>query len=813
MAAEPRVVIGPYQENVSLRDLFKSRTTNEDDWIHRVLRHNNVETSVFLTQDWPELANDWDSNYVGVLVSENEAKLLENDLPLRDTVLKIQSKKDFIAGPDSEERQKTAIEIARVKAEEGLLKPVEDATPGEIDSALAVIGAEDPTKVLVISEDRELVLHPVLKEASVWDPYRHLDLVKECFEDGEAFPARRINELVNACGGVVSFLLTLQEAKKELRVKYGKEYCNSEKISFPFGMPEQQMEDLYENYGQHLLKSRGIDLDTHKSYVSYYMKFLEYDEKQPLPKEGIFITASEHNRRFIKVTELDLAREKAGEAFDLYHFDTASGFYNPQDERASKTLADLWKNPDNSYFKFQFLAARAMRSFVALMRIPKAENPRENKLVNMPEARLISNLNLGEFADRQDMGSRIGSYLRSPEIIKIKNMADFDQAFGRVDGSVVEPWPEDAPEGVDQENYDLERKLIARMVVANRTTLKPLGAADAKGRPILIHEKIFGEEMASYHNASKFKAVTSKPDHVFRVFSDEESFGFVMGEGQWDQKAIKASGEDRVECRLIDDDDLYYAMGNKDTGFHEALVGSASSLIESGRKAARRYAYELAKTNITMHQGGGTRSIMGEFYEGAIQAWKEGHRNFLCIGHRVDVASRKEGSQKTKLREHDLHVEYGSHGTQYMAFGKDCFHTLTHDHMPERKHAIIAPAHVVTAFIGGAGTEDEYYPAMYHNLMVAVRGHGIFPGFDNTQQKRIHFVNSKVKNGAKEEYGFYNALKDSMTPRQWELLNVHFYDTEELALEARNKYAADLGYDIHLPRDQINQKPDLRAEL
>lgn len=813
MAAEPRVVIGPYRPNVSIRDLFRSRAANDNSWEHRVLSHNGIETSVFLTQDWPELANDWDPDYVGVLVSENEAKLLENDLPLRDTVLKIQSKKDFIFGPDSEELEKNSIEIAYGKAAEGLLKPVEDATSGEIDSALAVIGAEDPTKVLVISEDRELVLHPLLKEASVWDSYRHLDLVEECFQEGEAFPARRINELVNACGGTVSFLLTLQEAKKELRIKFGKEYCEAEKITFPWGLDEHQQDEQYENYGRHALKKQGIDLDTHKSYVSYYMKFLKYDPKQPLPEEGVFVTASEHNRRFVKVTELDLAREKAGEAFDLYHFDTASGFYNPQDEKASKTLADLWKNPDNPYFKFQFLAARAMRSFTALMRIPKAEKPRENKLVNMPDARLISNLNFGEFADRQDMGSRIGSYLRSPEIIKIKNMADFDTAFGRVDGAVIEPWPEEAPEGVDQEIYELERKLIARMVIANRTTLKPLGAEDAKGRPILIHEKIFGEEMASYHNASKFRAVTSRPDHVFRVYSDEESFGFVMGEGQWDQKAVKVPSANHVECRLMNDDDLYYATGNKDTGFHEALIGSASSLIESGRKAARRYAYETAKTNITMHQGGGTRSVMGEFYEGAIEALKEGHRKFLCIGHRVDVASRKEGSQKTKLREHDLHVEYGSHGTQYMSFGKDCFHTLTHDHMPERKHAIIASAHVVTAFIGGAGTEDEYFPVMYHNLMVAVRGHGMFPGFDNTQQKRIHFVNSKVKNGAKEEYGFYNALKDSMTPRQRELLNVHFYDTEGQALAVRNTYAAELGYDIHLPREQINQRPDLRIEI
>lgn len=57
-----------------------------------------------------------------------------------------------------------------------------------------------------------------------------------------------------------------------------------------------------------------------------------------------------------------------------------------------------------------------------------------------------------------------------------------------------------------------------------------------------------------------------------------------------------------------------------------------------------------------------------------------------------------------------------------------------------------------------------------------------------------------MKNGGNVEYGYYDALKDSFTPEQLDVLNVHFYDTPEEALEARNEYAAELGFDLDAPR-------------
>ncbi len=87
-------------------------------------------------------------------------------------------------------------------------------------------------------------------------------------------------------------------------------------------------------------------------------------------------------------------------------------------------------------------------------------------------------------------------------------------------------------------------------------------------------------------------------------------------------------------------------------------------------------------------------------------------------------------------------------------------------------------------------------------------GYGVFPGFDNEEKKRIQFINSSVLNGGDLEFGYYDALKESLTPEQWELLDVHFYDTPEEALEARNQYAQELGYDLDAPRKRKGEDLD-----
>ena len=776
-----RVIIGPYREGLSLKELFTKspgggeyyEDDNRFDDTFVQLDSKAVSSSVFLTEDWAERQNDWDSDYKGIIVTENDLKYWENDHPLRHTSFALETKKSFIAGPDSIEEEDNAIDIARGKVIIGVLDPVKDATTKELKEAVAAINAKDSKHIVVMSEDREMMMPRILKHASVWDSYRDLPLVQECFEEGEAFPGKRVNELQNAVGGALNLLSLMQDATEEMRSK-----------------------------GHYVP-------DTHTAYVSYFIKFLEYDESQSLPEEGIFITASEKGRRFLPVLQKHIDMEKAGIVeFDLNDFDVPADYYGLVDDKQEPiTIETLRSDPHSRYFSHQFASARAMRSFVEVMNIPILDKPREHIMEDIPDARLNSNLNFGEFAHEFEYGETIGSYLRAPDANRIYSHKDIENGLLNGDGTVVEKYNIQAPAGVNQDLYELEQKLVARIIIADRATVKPLAEPSALGRPLIINHDIRSQEMPSYHNAVKFRTITARSDHVFRGFSDIGSFMSVMAEGQWDKEHMKPIPEYK-DYDLIDEIDLLDIVGRSDIGFTEAFLGSASSHLKSGNSDAIFYTKETSKKTITMTHGGGGRFIMGKFFEGAVQAMKEGNSKFLSLAMRVPLASRKEGSLKPLLRKHDLDIDVGDFDRDYMSFGDEKFHVLTFDNIGERQHAILAPAHVVTSFIGGVGTDYEYDMAMYHNLMVEMRGFGIFPGFDNEEKKRIHFVNSKVMNGGNVEFGFYDALKESLTEEQWEILNVHFYDTPEQALEARNKHAAELGYDIDSPRSAYSAELD-----
>ena len=222
-----RVVIGPYRQGLSLKNLFTAKPgenleLGENDQVEDAfvrMRTKAVSSAVLLTEDWAERQNDWDPDYQGIIVTENDLKHWENDHPLRYTSFALETKKSFIAGPDSLETEETAIDIARGKAIVGLIEPVQDATTKEIKEAVDAIGAKDAKHILVMSEDREMMVPKILKEASVWDPYRDMMLVKECFEEGEAFPGKRVNELQNAVGGALNLLSLLEQAADEMREK------------------------------------------------------------------------------------------------------------------------------------------------------------------------------------------------------------------------------------------------------------------------------------------------------------------------------------------------------------------------------------------------------------------------------------------------------------------------------------------------------------------------------------------------------------------------------------------------------------------
>ena len=805
-----RVVAGRYVQGVQLKDLYhlSSKYNNHgmllapEDAVNNseVLScHVDVEAlscPVYIADDWEERHNHWDwTRTKGLIVTENDLKHWEADYPLRHTPLVIESKRDFISGPDSEEIESTSIDIAFWKGVIGCDEPYKYATQREKEEAFTHIDVRNGKHVLKISSDRELGWQNVLRHSTVWDPYRDLPLVEEGFRQ-RIFPGLRVNELQNAVGGAANLLDLFQKSKAELRLWM-------ETDTYPDHLSKDAIAEM-RAYKDRKGDRWSEDLDYHKSYETVFFQFLEYDPSQPLPEEGVYITGAEYKRKFRHLSDEELERireeELKGKQVDLNDYDVVSGY-------GGATITDLEKDHESGYFKYSFPMARVMCAFAEIMAIPKLENPRTVRLEDMRSARLISNLNFGECAldFKGEREGQLGKYKRVQSAIRIKDRNDFDNAFIQTDGAIAERWPEEAPDGVNQKLYELEKRLITQLFVANRATVKPLGDATAYAKPLMIHDDIIKNQMRAYFNGTKYKTITSKDNNVFFRFSDRDGFMSRLARGAWNVEKMRQPSP-YPATGLMGDDDLYYLTDCQGSDLVEALVGSASSHLPSGNKHARFYSQESAKKKLTMVTGGGGRKIMGAFLEGFIETQKSGDGNALTIAHRVPLASRKEGSLQALMEKFDVELEAGHYDGNYQMALNDRMHIYTHDHYAERLDAIIGPADVVTSFIGGVGTEDEYVWAMYHNLMVEMRGYGVCPnhGDKNFSKKQLHFVNSEVPNG-QERTGYYDALSSMFTEEEQKILGMHFYDTPEQALHARDQYARECGYDIDTPRKDPSQ--------
>ncbi len=781
-----RVIIGPYEEGFDLKPYYKwlsdsliGKGKPSDPDLKQIFSSADIVElgdHIVLTKDWVARQNPWDPGIVGLAATGNKHKVRETAYPLLDTVLDVWDKMSFTPGPDTEEEGENAIVISRDKVTEGAYKPFWDATRREKQAGLGIIGAADPTKVLLMGEDTASVKPKILSQASCWEGVRNRPLIREAFHPDEPFPGVRINEIQNAVGGALNLLHLFNQAAKEMRDK------------------------------GHVFSDEHVDVST------YFLKFLEYDPRQPLPKEGIFIMAAEFGRIFLPVEDYHFVMEDKGKRqWELNDFDQPKGFRGKTDEKGAPiTLATLRDMPETGFYKDTFTRARGMRGLVTALGIPQSKIPRSLEHVDRPDAAFISNLSFGEFAKDNQQVSKVGSYSSVREKIRIESFADFDKAFWNADGALIEDWKYDETKAANNKLYALEQDLITQMVALNRATYKPLGAKAAAGAPIFVDEQVFGRGLlAGLSNSWKYRTFTTQEEYILRRYTDKNSLAATMSAGQWDPRHYKkAPNPDDIQMHLMDkremEEMLGFAQGASSYGACEAFIGSASSQIPSGNEDAKSYVYETGKRTITATHGGASRHIMGEFYKGMIRAAEDGHTNFINVGHRVPLASRVEGSLRPMLREFGLEPTVGDFDSKYMAFlregDRDLINVYTHDYMAERKHGILAPADVVTAFIGGTGTEDEFLPVMYHNLMVEMRGYGIFPGFNNEQKRPIHFISSRVMNGGDKNRGFYDAMKVSFTPFEQELLCMNFFERWQDAREAADLHLESLGHDLFAPR-------------
>lgn len=713
---------------------------------------------------FPEAQRPWPKGTVGVIATGNDVKVTENDRPLRHHDLRIVPNSLMFAAEDSKEEESNSVDISRGKVRIGIVEPWQELTADEKAEALSAIGAPDAQHVLMLAEDREMKMDSRLRHMHVWDDVRYLPLVSECFQSGELFPGRRINELMNAVGGALNFLQRVETAKEQL---------------------QRQIDDPSTPY------NRPIEHE-HASYVTYFLQPLEAG-LLPIPAQGMYLSASEHGRRHLTVTAQDMLQESAGKHFELDHFDVPRGYWDVRVRGEPATIEALRSLPDNDYFDTEFYAARGVRSLVSAFKIPKLAKPRDHRKTDRPSARLMSNLNIGEFAKPFEKDSEIAGYKRLSGAFRIKSLADVELPFFRSEGTVIEPFPQDAPVGVNPVMYKLLHRLEQQIVLSNRLALKPLFGHSAAGRPVMINHDVREQELAWYFDAAKFKTVSQRPDLIFESWSDMDSLRIRMQSGQWEADKFRPNAKSPAPYHLVNRESLQRTLGVPDLGFTVALLGSASSHIPTGNNDALRFTQLASAAGTTVIHGGGSRYIMRRFSEGAKLAMDEGHA-VLNIGVRVPIASRKEGSVKPMIESFGLSVDAGQDmSAPHFTYGNGQFHIVTVPfYLGERQHIILGAADAVTAFIGGAGSLYEIFPTAYHNALVEHRGEGIFPGFNNAEKKRIFIVNSEVENGNGKR-GFFDSLKGMFSEEDLAIMDIHFYATPEAAMEALSEYASARG--------------------
>ncbi|MFP4386770.1 MAG: hypothetical protein ACLFP8_00990 [Alphaproteobacteria bacterium] len=739
---------------------------------------------VLLIGEWPERYRPFQPGRVGLLVTENDLKYFENSHPLSNFNFPMHGKKDFISGPDSLEAEPEPMRIARVKAEMGGITPVFDATAREVEEALRVLGVKGPDQIDILAEDREMILPECLKHSPVWDPYRDMPMIQECFRPGVPFPGHRVNELMNACGGVLNFLSLVHQSLDEAR-------------------------EVMENVP-----------DTHIARVTYYVTSLAYRPTHTLPEQGIFITALEERGGLLRVEPIHYQmEEEGGVQFNLNDFDVPAEYWGRKDDRGQPyTIENLRKVPGQPYFKQQFASARAMRSMARIRGIPSLENPRIVEKRDKPGARFISNLNFGEDSQGFSADDKLGCYRRVQEQFPVFHHGDFEVAFLNAGATCIESLPQQGGHRGLSGSDELGNALIRRLMLSYVATVKPLGHDHFRGHPVMVERSVERDDGAALFNAMKFRATTAEKSYIFGTVSDMGAgFNAVMSEGQWGQDHKGGNPDNGVSYNMLDHRTLQDMIGmplGASLGASEALIGSASSHIQSGNQDAGDYVFDTAQRKIVMTHGGGGRFIMGQFLDAAVRAADDGFTDFISLAMRVPLVSRKEGSFKAWMRRHELEPMSGDYDGNYLSClddgsGNPLIHVLTFNHIGERQHAILWPD-VLTVFLGGVGTEYEFNMILYHNLMVEKRGYGILPGFPNNERQiPVHLVNSRVMNGGNLTLGYYDALWNSFKPTDRERLCMKRFDRWQDAREAADYHLESLGHDLWAPR----YKPDPHSGL
>ena len=620
--------------------------------------------------------------------------------------------------PESPETLLDPVHIVRDKVLQSVECEFKRLLGAEKKTALQKIGAVSDQHVLVMSDDRGLFFPNEIGDHQVWDDLRqHEQLeVREAFSQSEGFPGFRLKEVTSAIGPK-EFLKRAQIAARDL----------------------------------------GVDL-THMSRFVMFFKPLKVG-LLPLPDEGLIISEIDRGLVF---KDLDYGDP------DLV-VDEYDNFAMPQGY-GGKTIAEL-RESGSDYMREGTGAARVLQAFLNNYHVPLSNKKQKvfNIFNHVTSVKHVSNLSLGVARKRFEPNDQniVGGHKRSKHSAAINSLANVGRSVYHGHGVLIE-----YPEKTGDVLLDLTKRVEGALLASHRIALKPFDQFHGSGRPLMIDERFYQENLSWVDDFYASKTFGEKPKNVLDRFTSLENLKQkYLTEDVWDPRTFKCN--DAIPCfDMVTEAELKNMYGLSegcDLGFVVSVIGSASSKIESGLSAANSYAYQCAKKGVTISSGGGTESVMGEFFKGALKARGEGYTDFLKLGLRGDIVSNKEGHISVFRDDFGLDIERDSN-----------FRIAAHQNLCERQHGVVGPSHVCATFIGGPGTAFEIYNVMYHNLMVEMRGSGIFPGFESNNRKIELIVVNSLRPDKKPHF---DVILNAFTEQQRAMMNVHVFDDEDAAFD------------------------------
>lgn len=660
---------------------------------------------------------------------------------------------ELVSLEESEEEEPSSAEISPGKIQVTLKDAMKFVSKRELAEVDRIQGRTESTYLLDMAEDRFCIFDPRYKDHEIWDAYRNLPLVKECFEDGVDFPRHRIGELSKAVGGFPNFLRMLDTARKELLerdpVKYeGLDFKHSTGVAVAFQSHKKGDYAALDDEIVIEVVQHGMDLD-------YSEEKLEAKLKGPFAAE-----------------------------IDMDDFQVPPGYKKP--------TYKLRENYKNSFYDKEFVAAVAWNIFAKTFNVPKRAVPLDPRhRVRVKEPFLL-------FAGRNPKSNpNIPEDVTPVKPSKIRSLADLERDAVSSHGIVF-----DLPQKKHKDDLDyLIEKVDVLLRFVEALTHKGLHHRFYDGEPMIMTDRFKDWVQPMLTALSGYKSMSQKPsDLLMKVDNKFTQLDRRLDRG-WDPRYFTPPEEQIAPTKhnMITSADLTDITGfDFSSSFCVGTIGGASVTNPAPINVGTYIGQKLAQNGMVHIDGGSPTEgrVMSTPFNARLKEYFNGHSQGQYLGVRADIPSRKEGSLGKFFDKGAFEINAGSAEGDYIRFN-DNFHFKTFRHLAERAHVICGTSDVLIAFAGGSGTGAEFVPVFKSNLsilketLIAKKKQkksvqdwnngkvGIFPGFRD-RSRSIFMANTRVNGqvGKHANDRWYDFLYKMFSDKDMGDMGLFMYDDD-----------------------------------